>query len=324
VPTRAGSSPDLRSFDAALGALLEELRVRRYSASVARQSKRVLPRFFRFLRARRIRDLRAVSEADVVAYARQLQKDKAPTGAPLAAETQRAYLIQVRRLFAFLERRGAILQNPALDLVMPRVEKLPRVVLTQAQVRELVAAPSPHTPTGKRNRAILELLYGTGIRVTECARLETRDVDLAKGTLFIRLWKGKKDRVVPVLGRAAAALEHYLREARPELVREATQQAVFLSRIGGGALSAGAIELLVRDSAKAAGIPARVSPHALRHSFATHLIQGGADVRHVQELLGHASLSTTAIYTRVAAADLQSVIRKSHPRERTWRRRGKA
>jgi site-specific recombinase XerD len=107
-------------------------------------------------------------------------------------------------------------------------------------------------------------------------------------------------------------------------VREATQQSVFLSRIGGGALSPGAIELLVRQSAKAVGIPVRISPHALRHSFATHLIQGGADVRHVQELLGHASLSTTAIYTRVAAADLQGVFRKSHPRERTWWRRGKA
>jgi len=324
VPTRAGSSPDLRSFDAALHALLEELRVRRYSASVSRQAKRALPRFFRFLRERKVRDLRAASEAHVVAYARQLQRDKAATGTPLAAETQRAYLMQVRRLFAFLERRGAILQNPALDLVMPRVEKLPRVVLTQAQVRELVAAPSAATPTGKRNRAILELLYGTGIRVTECARLETRDVDLAKGTLFIRLGKGKKDRMVPVLGRAAAALDVYLREARPELVRDTTQQAVFLSRIAGGPLSPGAIELLVRESAKAAGIPMRVSPHTLRHSFATHLIQGGADVRHVQELLGHASLSTTAIYTRVAAADLRGVIRKSHPRERTWWRRGKA
>jgi integrase/recombinase XerD len=324
VPTRAGSSPDLRSFDAALQALLEELRVRRYSTSVARQAKRVLPRFFRFLRARKVRDLRAVSEADVVAYARQLQRQKSPMGAPLAAETQRAYLMQVRRLFAFLERRGAILQNPALDLVMPRVEKLPRVVLTQAQVRELVAAPSAATATGKRNRAILELLYGTGIRVTECARLETRDVDLAKGALFIRQGKGKKDRMVPVLGRAAAALDVYLREARPELVRDTTQQAVFLSKISGGGLSPGAIELLVRESAKAAGIPARVSPHTLRHSFATHLIQGGADVRHVQALLGHSSLSTTAIYTRIVAADLRGVIRKSHPRERTWCRRGKA
>jgi len=298
--------------------------VRRYSASVARQARRVLPRFFRFLRARKVRDLRAATEADIVAYARQLQKDKGPTGTLLAAETQRAYLMQVRRLFAFLERRGAILQNPSLDLAMPRVEKLPRVVLTQAQVRELVAAPSAATPTGKRNRAILELLYGTGIRVTECARLETRDVDLARGTLFIRLGKGKKDRIVPVMGRAAAALDLYLREARPQLVRDTTQQAVFLSKTGGGALSPGAIELLVRESAKAAGIPVRVSPHALRHSFATHLIQGGADVRHVQELLGHSSLSSTAIYTRVAPMDLQSVIRKSHPRERIWRRRGKA
>jgi integrase/recombinase XerD len=324
VPTRGGGSQRLHSFDGALQALLEELRVRRYSTSVARQASRVLPSFLRFLGERRVRDLRAASEADVVAYARQLQRRSTPRGAPLAAETQRAYLMHVRRLFAFLERRGAILENPALDLVMPRVEKLPRVVLTQVQARELVAAPSAATPTGKRNRAILELLYGTGIRVTECARLEVRDVDLAKGTLFVRLGKGRKDRVVPVLGRAAAALSLYLREARPDLVRDTTQQALFLSKVSGGALSAGAIELLVRASAKAAGIPVRISPHTLRHSFATHLIQGGADVRHIQELLGHSSLSSTTIYTRVAAADLHGVIRKSHPRERTWWRRGKA
>jgi len=322
VPTRGEGS--LRSFDGALAALLEELHVKRYSASITKQARRVLPRFFRFLRARRVRDLRGVSEADVVAYARQLQRENTTSGMPLAAETQRAYLTHVKRLFAFLERRGAILQDPALDLVMPRVEKLPQVVLTEAQARELVAAPSAVTATGKRNRAILELLYGTGIRVNECARLETRDVDLAKGTLFVRQGKGKKDRIVPVLGCAAAALGLYLREARHELVRHQPEPAVFLSKLSGRALSPGAIELLVRQSAKAAGIPARVSPHTLRHSFATHLIQGGADVRHVQELLGHASLSSTAIYTRVATEDLRGVIRKSHPRERTWGGRGKA
>ena len=231
--------------------------------------------------------------------------------------------MHVKRLFGFLERRGAILQNPALDLVMPRVERLPRVVLTEAQVRELVAAPPAATPIGKRNRAILELLYGTGVRLSECTRLETRDLDLAKGTLFVRQGKGKKDRVVPVLGRAAAAVDVYLREARPDLVRHPSEPAVFLSKISGRSLSPGAIELLVRQSAKAAGIPVRMSPHTLRHSFATHLIQGGADVRHVQKLLGHSSLSSTAIYTRVAAVDLQRVIRKSHPRERTWWRRHK-
>lgn len=322
MPTRGEGS--LRSFDGALETLLEELRVKRYSPSVAKQAKRVLPRFFRFLKARKVRDLRGVSEPDIVAYARQLQRERTPSGAPLAAETQRAYLLHLRRLFAFLERRGAILQNPALDLVMPRVDKLPRAVLTEGQVRELVAAPSAATPTGTRNRAILELLYGTGIRVAECARLETRDVDLAKGTLFVRQGKGRKDRIIPVLGRAAAAVDVYLREARPALVRHLTEPAVFLSRVSGGPLSPGAIELLVRESARAAGIPVRISPHTLRHTFATHLIQGGADVRHVQHLLGHASLSSTAIYTRVAMTDLRGVIRKSHPRERARGRGGEA
>jgi integrase/recombinase XerD len=313
---------DPRSFDSVQLAFAEHLKVKRYSASMQRQASRLLPVFFGFLRERRVRDLRVVTEADVVAYARHLATRRTKRGTPLSPWTQRTYLDMIVRLFAFLDRQGAILQNPALELVRPPAPKIPRGVLSEAQTRRLCVAPSPWSPIGKRDRAILELLYGTGIRVAECARLELRDLDLAKGTLFVRLGKGKKDRVVPVAGRAAAALGVYLEEGRPEHARDGRQQALFLS-VHGRSITSATIQALVRHHAKSAGLRVKVSPHTLRHSCATHLLRGGADIRHVQKLLGHSSIESTARYTRVFPKDLVAAMRKAHPRERARRRRRK-
>ena len=184
----------------------------------------------------------------------------------------------------------------------------------------LVANPSPFTLRGKRSRAILETLYGTGIRVSECERLDVRDLDLVQGLLLIRDGKGRKDRVVPVVGRALEALDLYLHDVRPELVKDPREAALFLTRRG-ARVSVKSIQYLVRMNARAAGIAAPVTPHALRHGCATHLLQGGADVRHVQQLLGHKSLDTTAIYTHVQPEDLAQAVSKAHPRERAWKRR---
>lgn len=325
--TRAGSKLiDPRSFDSILAAFLEELRARRYSSSLIEQTCRVLPRFFSHLKAHRVRDIRAVTEEHVFAYVRALGKEKTYKGTLFTLATQRSYLAQIQRLFFFLDRRSVILQNPALDLQMPKVSHLPKVILTELQARRLVSAPSPWDPVGQRNQAILETLYGTGIRVAECVNLELKDLDLAKGTLFVRQGKGKKDRVVPVAGRAVAALDRYLREGRPELVTDPRQQALFLASLHrpGHRISTATISRLVWQSARQAGITSPVSPHTLRHTYATHLIQGGADVRHVQKLLGHADLRSTAVYTRVAPNDLARAMKKAHPREKTWARRQKA
>lgn len=322
---RAGSRKRLEVDPGALGevlaAYLNELRVRNYGRSSCKQATHELPRFFAFLQGRRVSDVRAVSEEHVVAWARHLQTRTNRQGQRLSDHTRRSYLVLLQRFFRFLERRGVILANPMLDVVMPKVEKLPRVVLSQSQARRLIEAPSVFTPVGKRDRALLELLYGTGLRVSECARLELRDVDLGKGTLFVRQGKGKKDRVVPFAGQAAAALDLYLREGRPAFTRSARQQTLFLSSTRGQALSAGSIQLVVRQHARAAGLKLAVTPHTLRHTFATHLVQGGADIRHVQKLLGHACLQSTAIYTRVFPRDLKKALEKAHPRERAHARR---
>jgi integrase/recombinase XerD len=308
---------DPSSFDDLLAAYVNELRVRNYGRSSREQAQHVLPRFFGFLKERRVSDIRGVTEEQVVAWARHLSAATNRHGEPLSPHTRRSYLVLLQRFFRYLLRRGLVLADPMLDVTMPQVSKLPRVVLSHSQARRLIESPSPFTPVGKRDRALLEVLYGTGLRVSECARLELRDVDLGKGTLFVRQGKGKKDRVVPFAGQAASALDLYLREGRPAFTRSARQQALFLSSSSGKAMSSGSIQLAVREHARAAGLKVPVTPHILRHTYATHLIQGGADVRHVQKLLGHASLQSTTIYTRVFPKDLAKVVEKCHPRERT-------
>jgi integrase/recombinase XerD len=297
-----------------LGRLLtlyvEELRVRRFSASSIEKARFELPRLIHHLSENGVRDARAVSEEHLVAYARHLEGHRTRRGTPLAAASRASAISTTRRFFAFLASRGRILRDPAQAIPLPKVRRLPRGVLTESQARRLVAAPFPGSRIGKRDRAILELLYGSGIRLGEAARADVTDLDLRERLLLVRSGKGKKDRVVPVPGRAAAALDTYLAAARPELVKR-LDAALFLSRQG-TRLSLVGLRAIVKRHGRAVGV--NVSPHTLRHTCATHLLRGGADIRHVQELLGHRSLATTALYTRVAVEDLRQVLARAHPR----------
>jgi integrase/recombinase XerD len=314
VPTRGAGS-----FVALLLAYLEDLRRRRFSEALRAHVKRELPRLFAFLHAKHVCDVRQIDEAHLVRFARELGRAPRPRGGALSLSSRSTYLATLKGFFAFLERRGLILRNPALVLELPRARRLPRNVLSEREARRLVNAPFPGSTLGRRDRAILELLYGSGIRVGECERLDTTDLDLSSGTLLIRNGKGRKDRVVPLTERAAKALAFYLTEPRPTLVCRVSPPALFLAR-GGRRLKRGSLEKLVRVHGKQAGIAPRVTPHAMRHACATHLVRGGADVRHVQALLGHGSLNTTARYTRVAITDLRAVIERAHPREKNEKR----
>jgi integrase/recombinase XerD len=178
--------------------------------------------------------------------------------------------------------------------------------------------PRSDTDAGQRDRAILETLYGLCLRRGECARLDLSYVDLSAGTLLVRDGKGRKDRLLPVPGRAAAALGVYLRDVRPRLVRNPREGALFLTAWWGKRLSEVSLSFLLRRHAAAVGI-SRIHPHVLRHACATHLLRGGADIRHVQAILGHKKLETTGLYTRVVVEDLRQVFLRSHPRERTPR-----
>ncbi len=314
-------------FRKAVAAYTLSLRARRRTPRYAHTSERVLAQLFAFLKSRGIEDLREVRESHLVAFGRELKRASSLRGRRQvrAPATQANYLRTAIRFFEFLAKRGLLLADPAAELTVPEWQRLPRLVLTPAQAQRLMTAPSPYSQLGKRDRAILELLYGTGIRRGECVRLDVTDVDLQQARLFIRDGKGKQDRIVPIPGAALSTLERYLVEVRPEYSTDPRERALFIGlgqRDRGGRLTEGRIHKIVVAAAARAGL-GHVFPHALRHTCATHVLQGGADVRYVQELLGHRQLRTTAIYTRVDTADLKAALDRCHPRERKRRARKK-
>jgi len=239
-----------------------------------------------------------------------------PRPSPLSVTTLAAEVSVVRSLFAWLAARRVLLFNPAEDLRLGRRGgHLPKTILTVVEMEALLAAPGKDA-LGLRNRAILETLYSTGLRRAELCGLDCYDLDTPSGTVMVRSGKGGRDRVVPIGAHALGALRRYLNESRPELVGRIKEPALFLAAITRRRLNVKTLNLIVRRHAEDAGLGKRVTPHVLRHTCATHLLQGGADLRHVQAILGHASIATTQIYTRVTVEDLVAVHRRHHPREK--------
>lgn len=277
-----------------------------------RNSALGLRHFFEHLKLSGIRDVRRVTEEHVVSFVRRLAtRTSERTGRCLGVGTQAGYLAAVHAFFHFLHSQHLVLMDPARGVPLPKLHRLPRA-LGEREVRRLMSAPDAWTAKGRRDRALLELLYGTGLRLSECVRLDIQDLDLDSGTLLVRDGKGRKDRYVPLSGQARGALDLYLRESRPLLARASRgyEGALFLTKYG---KRLGSVRRLVRGWGAAAGVVA--TTHVLRHSYATHLLQGGASVREIQALLGHKSLSTTALYTKVDTRDLARMLTRCHPRE---------
>jgi integrase/recombinase XerD len=219
----------------------------------------------------------------------------------------------VRSFFRYLLRENVLSEDPTLDLAAPKLPKRLPHVLTVEEVERLLAAPDLSSPQGLRDRAMLELLYGSGLRVSEVVGLNVGDVDLSV-ELVRCLGKGSKERLVPVGSHAVRAIRAYQQAARPALAGRRMTSALFLNRRGGRLTRQGCWKLL-RGHARRAGITRPLTPHVLRHSFATHLLERGADLRAVQEMLGHATISTTQTYTHVARDRLRAVYAQAHPRD---------
>lgn len=238
---------------------------------------------------------------------------------PLSAGTAARITTQLGSFFSFLEREGLIRNDPTRRLERPRApQRAPGNVLTKKEVTALLAAPSPTTPLGLRDRALVETLYATGLRRNEVLDLDLADLDQAERLVTVERGKGGKGRVVPLTRSAFHRVIEYLERGRPSLADTAKPDAlnaVFLSERG-ARLSEGAILKTIRRLAQHAGIKKRISPHTLRRTFATDLLKGGASLRHIQLLLGHAKLSTTAIYLNVDPSELRREILLKHPRER--------
>jgi integrase/recombinase XerD len=232
-----------------------------------------------------------------------------------AATTVARKVAAAKSFFKFMVAEGILKDNPTENIASPNVGRLLPKPITISQVRRLLEQPAKKsTPEAKRDKAMLELLYASGMRVSELTSLNLGDVDIEGG--FVRCFgKGNKERLVPIYRQAAVAVEEYLKEARPKIVRRDEEKALFLNRRGERLTRQGFWQIL-KGYAKEAGLNKEITPHTLRHSFATHMLSGGADLRSVQELLGHANISTTQVYTHLTTEHVRRTYDKSHPRSK--------
>jgi integrase/recombinase XerD len=267
--------------------------------------ERDLRRFFNWLGARRIEGLTISDLADYPAWL---------TGQELAPATISRHVVSLKVFFRYLQLEGVLTDNQSELLGTQKLWQRVPAVLSKTEVEALLAAPQPSRPWWRRDRAMLELLYATGCRVSELSMLRLRDVHLAEHYCLCH-GKGDKQRVVPMGRKAASAIEAYLEYERPKLAARRQSQSEFLLLSSRGArLRRERIWELIKLYAGQASCTAELSPHSLRHSFATHLLAGGADLRQVQEMLGHASIATTQIYTHVDHSRLKRVHESFHPR----------
>jgi len=278
--------------------------------------------FLEWMTAQRVFDLRAITPDHIEKYRSHLTvvQHRAGDGTMknLAVSSRRERLDEVRRFFAWSVNTRRLLVDPALVVKSAsRGRWQPANVLTEAEAIALLDATDDDTPKGIRDRALVELIYSTGLRCAEVSALDLTDVDLTECTVFVRCGKGSKQRIVPIGESAADTLRRYLTYARP-LLKNPRIPALFLPSTFrgklGGRLRTQAIRVVVATAGRKAGIARRVTTHTLRHSFATHLLRAGADLRHVQELLGHSRIDTTECYTHLDVSDLAAVHRRSHPR----------
>jgi len=298
------------------GRYLDHLAVERgLSAHTLAAYRRDLRRYVGFLEHRGITDPSQVDESSIRSFVASVSASThGDDERPYRATSVARMLSSVRSFHRFLLRDGITARDPATGVAQP---KLPRQLphpLTIDETRRLLEAPDPATPAGLRDRAILELLYGAGLRISELTALDVDDLDLEEGAVRV-LGKGGKEREVPIGRFAREAVDAYLTRGRPVLASSTSRGALFLNARG-GRLARQSGNRLLATHVRTAGIESRVTPHSLRHSFATHLLEGGADVRVVQELLGHASVATTQIYTLVTEEHLREVYYTAHPRAR--------
>ena len=283
--------------------------------------RRDLERYVAFLRQRGVDDLGTVDPQGIRAFVASISASThGPDEEAYKATSVARTLSTVRTFHRFALREGLVADDPTVGVVRPRLPRGLPHPLTIEEVTAVIDAPPAGTPSGVRDRAIIELLYGAGLRVSELTGLDVDDVDLDDGAVRV-LGKGSKERDVPIGGMAREAIGAYLATARPTLATARSRGALFLNARG-GRLTRQSCARLLATHARGAGIRRTVTPHDLRHSFATHLLEGGADVRVVQELLGHASVATTQIYTLVTTEHLRSAYDLAHPRARRDRTRG--
>ncbi len=286
----------------------KHLASRGYAETTCESYAKNLEQFKRHLLACGVTDLRKVTHQVILDYQQKVSAE------PIALETRALKLRPVKRLFEYLTETNRLLVNPAEGIVeVSRKGRKGGTVLTMAEVSKLLAQPDLSQRVHLRNRTILEVLYSTGIRLTELLELEVGDEKLTDRVLFIRKGKGGKQRLVPLGAEAVGFLAEYLDKARPHFGKKNPKETKLFLNHSGRPLAKHSVREFLKDYRRQAGIVKAVSPHTLRRSCATHLMQQGADVRHIQALLGHARLDTTQVYIRVLLKEVKQTHEETHP-----------
>jgi len=289
------------------------MRQKNYAARTVSDREQHLFAFIGWCEERGVVRASEVSRAVLEGYQRYLYHYRRADGQPLSFRGQHIRLAPVRAFFKYLTRAHHILFNPASELELPKLgSRLPRCVLSAKEAERVLAKLDLDEPLGLRDRAILEVLYSTGIRRSELIRLRLYDVDSERGVVLVRQGKGRKDRVIPIGERAIAFTDRYIAEVRPRLVMPPDDGALFVTHLG-RPFSPNRMSQLVRKHVDAAELGKSGSCHLFRHSMATLMLEGGADIRFIQQMLGHVDISTTQIYTQVSIRKLKAIHTATHP-----------
>jgi integrase/recombinase XerD len=292
---------------------IDYLRVRNYAAGSLTHREHQMRYFLVWCGDRGLTKPGEITVAVMERYQRSLFHARKENGRPLSARSQHTRLSTIRRFFRWMAKMRHVETSPCETLDLPRLEKrLPKAILTVAEVEAILSVPDLVTPMGVRDRAILETLYSTGVRRAEICALKLSDLDGERGTIIVRQGKGKKDRMIPIGSRAVMWIEKYVDEVRPHLVREPDDGSLFLTRFN-LPFSPERMAELVRQIIDDANIGKKGSCHLFRHTMATLMLEGGADIRFIQAMLGHASILSTEIYTQVAIRKLKEVHELTHP-----------
>ena len=304
-------------FEKARQEVLRDLVARNYAPATVDQNEQYLGYFFRFLERQGVNDLKEVGRETLKSYQLELAQGKTAKGKPYSWGTKCGYFQPVRRLFDYLEKTQQIFLNPAELIRDPRPEsRLPKNIMSEEQVESILSLPDLGTPIGYRDKTIMEIFYSTGIRLSEMINLKPGDCDLEGGVLRV-CGKGFKDRVVPIGGKAVEFLKTYIEQVRPRFIHsEEAPTQLWLTKKVRMPLSKTMLQINVRHYGRRAGIPFPVTPHAFRHTFATHLIKNGAEVAAVSKMMGHSSVKITQIYTHLTQVDVKKAHVETHPRER--------
>jgi integrase/recombinase XerD len=279
--------------------------VRHKSVNTIESYKRDVTQYITYLNNTGITDIALATKTTVLSYLLQLQKEGR------ASSTVSRTLASLRSFYVFMVQNGTVENDPTTNLEAPHVEKKPPQVLTSSEVELLMEQPKCVDNKGMRDKAMLELLYATGIRVSELINLDITDVNLAMS--FVHCHSGKKERIVPMGNKALEALTVYIDNARKDMVKLDTEKALFVN-CNGVRLSRQGFWKIIKHYQHQANIKKEITPHTLRHSFAAHLLENGADLRSIQEMMGHADISSTQVYSQLVSSKLKDVYAKAHPR----------